>query len=646
VKTVAELRETSAEAADVFEKADADRRAQRFDDARAGYQRAAELAPKSPHPLRRLCTLALEIGPHDDADALAVSYCRKARGRRDDDLQRQTLALALATPASSDADVAEAYRLADAAAYGNDPFAYDVLCAVSDRAASAGGLERCSKALRRLAPDSSETWVYTAMDAAIHERFGDAKEAIAKARDLGATNLDDLEAAIDEHTPIYERYGGALEKFLLGWISLLAFVIVAGVLLSAVTRSAARRIPPERTGHARGLTRVVRLTYRFVLWLACLLFYVSLPVMLTATIGVAVGLVYLSFAVGRIPVHLLVVVGTVTLVTIGATLKSLFVRVKNEDPGMRLDLSQHPALDAVLEAVAAKVGTRKVDTVFLTTGTDFGVFERGGIWSRLRGRKGERCLMIGAGVLKGMRLVDFKSVLAHEYGHFQNEDTAGGGFALAVRRSMMQLIFGLAKGGAARWYNPTWWMARGFYALFMRMSLGASRLQEVLADRWAAFAYGGEAFESGLTHAVRRGVEFSIMTMASVNEALEEKRSIQNIYRLRPTMNASAKATIEDKIADALHRAVSPYDSHPPPHVRFELVRKLDAPIPEGEDRDAAAWDLFADRKDLERQLTRDLMDTVEERFHVSGLVVSTKEARGRQRRAARPRRAVEPSNG
>ena len=63
--------------------------------------------------------------------------------------------------------------------------------------------------------------------------------------------------------------------------------------------------------------------------------------------------------------------------------------------------------------------------------------------------------------------------------------------------------------GAAVW-SPAWWFVRGFYMLFLRISQGASRLQEVMADRWAAFSYGAQAFESGLRHALGRlGVTFT-----------------------------------------------------------------------------------------------------------------------------------------
>src|SRR5262249_56574735 len=168
--------------------------------------------------------------------------------------------------------------------------------------------------------------------------------------------------------------------------------------------------------------------------------------------------------------------GIVVVVTLWALLKSLFVRPADEDPGVTLDLDREPRLRAALDDAAARIGTTPVHRVYMPPGTDIAVTERGGMWRRLRGTT-ERCLILGAGVLEGMRLRDFEAILGHEYGHLRNEDTAGGGFALAVRRSMFTVMLNLARGGAATWYNPAWWFLRGYMRVFMRVSQGASRLQ-------------------------------------------------------------------------------------------------------------------------------------------------------------------------
>src|SRR5262249_33795387 len=127
--------------------------------------------------------------------------------------------------------------------------------------------------------------------------------------------------------------------------------------------------------------------------------------------------------------------------------------------------------------------------------------------AQLRG-SAERCLILGVGVLDGLRIGAFKAVLAHEYGHFSNRDTAGGGLALAVRRSLIAMARALGESGAASWWNPAWIFLNVFFRVFLRISQGASRLQEILADRWAAFTYGSKAFEEGLRHVIEQSVRF------------------------------------------------------------------------------------------------------------------------------------------
>jgi Zn-dependent protease with chaperone function len=52
-------------------------------------------------------------------------------------------------------------------------------------------------------------------------------------------------------------------------------------------------------------------------------------------------------------------------------------------------------------------------------------------------------------VLDGFALGPFKAVLAHEYGHLTNRDTAGGHLALSVRNAIYKSMTHLAEGGAA-----------------------------------------------------------------------------------------------------------------------------------------------------------------------------------------------------
>jgi Peptidase family M48 len=242
-----------------------------------------------------------------------------------------------------------------------------------------------------------------------------------------------------------------------------------------------------------------------------------------------------------------------------------------------------------------------VDNVYLTPGTELAVMERGGMGRQLRGGA-ERCLILGVGVLEGLKIGPFKAVLAHEYGHFTNRDTAGGGLALAVRRSLVTMARGLAESGAAAWYNPAWLFLNGFFRVFLRISQGASRLQEILADRWAAFTYGSKAFEDGLRHVIEQSVRFDARAGATLQEMAAHP--VPNLYQHEPATPV-APVEIDKAIRNALNHPASPYDSHPAPTERSRWVRALNAKgTVQSADDTNEAWTLFESRAVVEERMT------------------------------------------
>jgi Zn-dependent protease with chaperone function len=404
-----------------------------------------------------------------------------------------------------------------------------------------------------------------------------------------------------------------LLKWTIGlWVGSLALLLVAGLVLSrAVLRTAedlARRARSARAESGAGLKRA----YATVLWSSCAYYYASIPLLALLTVTLGGGILYAMFAVGRVPIKLALIVLVVTCATVVSILKSLFVRRRDDDPGERLPLRAHPRLRAVLEEVARRIETRPVDSVYLTPGTEVAVLERGGLGRQLRGRT-ERCLVLGLGVLDGLRIGPLKAVLAHEYGHFSNRDTAGGGFALSVRASLVTMATSLAESGAATWYNPVWIFLNGYYRVFLRISLGASRLQEILADRGAVLGYGSKAFEEGLRHVVARSIRFD----AAASQALVEMahtRTLTNLYAPGPDSEPPAPE-IDRAIREALSRRPSPYDSHPSPIERTRWARALGSKgAGAGGDDEQEAWTLFADPLAVQQAMTEKVRRAIMQR--------------------------------
>lgn len=386
------------------------------------------------------------------------------------------------------------------------------------------------------------------------------------------------------------------------WVGSLLVLLLVGWILSRATLRAAQRVPAQPGGRAAGGDRFLRGLYKAVLWLSCLYYWLSIPIIALLVVAAGGGVIYAFLALGRIPVKLVIVVVVLVGVSLVSIVKSIFARSRDEDPGLKLDPAEEPRLRDVLREVAGKIGTRPADNIYLTPGTDLAVMERGGMLRQLRGAS-ERCLILGVGVLEGMKIAPFKAILAHEYGHFSNKDTAGGGFALSVRRSLMVMGQNLAQSGAAAWYNPAWLFVSGFYRVFLRISQGASRLQEVLADRWAAFAYGAKAFERGLLHVIERGIRFSAHADAALGEVVAGRRALANLYSYQPSATPDPEE-IQSEIKRAIHREPSPYDSHPSPVKRFLWTRRVTSAGQTSPADEEEVWTLFRDREALERKLT------------------------------------------
>jgi Zn-dependent protease with chaperone function len=591
--------------------------AERWDEAIAGYERVLAAAPAFPHALRRICNAKLEQGDR----AAALPRCREAVARGGTPVDEMALAhgLARSTPSSAatQADEAEAARRARAAlARSTDDATQAALaCDVAMMSDDAALLRSCADQLGRLAPGEAGTELFLAIAEGNDGRLRSARAHLARgaAAGLPPKLVAALGKSFDDAEPAYVRWG--LPALWIGgaWVAGLVLLLGLGAILSAATLRAAGRLARAPHGTASTASRALRRVYGAVIWATCAFYYASLPLLLVAVLGAGAAVLYGFLAIGHIPVKLLLILGAVVVVTAWAVAKSLWVAVvrprDGEDPGLRAGASAFPELAAFVGRVAARVGTRPVDAVFLTPGTDAAVYEKGGLARRLAGR-GERCLVLGVGLLDGMTRGELASVLAHEYGHLVNRDTAGGGLALSVRRSVLTMARALAEGGAAGWYNPAWWFVRGFHRVFLRVSQGASRLQEVLADRWAALAYGGRTFARGLEHVIRRSVRFDAHAQRTLKEVIDGERALANLYAYAPA-EAIDEVAVAKEAEEALAAEPSPYDSHPSPRDRIAWASPVEATASPDADADEPAWTLFGDRDALEREMTGRVRDSV-----------------------------------
>ncbi len=612
-----ELAAKSPPAAALFAEANEAREQRDHARARDLYARVFEMVPTSSHALRREGTEELALGNRDHA----VGLLRAALARKASAPNLAALSSALAAPSGDNeaplADRQEALDLAQRAVHLDpDDFYYQAALAQAALVnQSPALLTDAADRLVALEPKEAGGYLYRSLAGALRGDL-DAAEgslAAAHARGFSGQPYEGLLAALRDSRPWYVRYGQPALVFLAAWATGLLLLFSSGWALSRATLRSAERAPGQASGEAIGGDRRLRRLYRGVLWLSCVYYWLSIPVVALLVLAAAGGALYGIFAIGHIPVRLVVLIVVVLFGTLRAIFKGLFTRSRDEDPGLRLAPGEEPRLQGLLGEVAGKIGTRPVDSIYLTPGTDLAVMERGGLLRQLRGDS-ERCLILGVAVLEGMKMGPFRAILAHEYGHFSNRDTAGGGFALAVRRSLSTMAEHLAQHGAAAWYNPAWLFVIGFQRVFLRVSQGASRLQEILADRWATFAYGAASFERGLRHVVERSIRFNAHAEAALGEVIEAKRPLPNLYAYRPSKEPDPNE-LGKGIEEAIHRDPSPYDSHPSPVHRIQWTRALAAPgATTSADDEAEVWSLFGDRTAVETRLTQEVKENLRAR--------------------------------
>jgi Zn-dependent protease with chaperone function len=572
--------------------------AQSWAEAEAALREVLARAPEHGPTLWRLSVVVGAQGRREEA----IGFARRAVKARPGWQARSTLIQALLTGKPTIGELEEVDALLpavekEAPSEETAALATQVALLRNDRVAFRAAVNT----LRARAPNGVGAHYFSAILALMEDRLEDADRELTLAEAAGfpaadAARMREL-SGIERHRQVWHfaRVGGVgLALWLLGLLG----VYLVGATLSRRTLAAIDRFDGSASDDLRASTGALRRAYARTIGAAAIYYFVSIPVLIAIVLLGAGGVIYGFVLLGHIPIKLVLLVVLAAGVSIWAMVKSLVIRRgPDEDPGRPLVESEAPGLWALLREVAARVGTRPVEAVYLTPGTELAVMERGSMSARLRDRA-RRSLLLGVGVLPGFTRRQMRAVLAHEYGHFSHRDTAGGDVAMVVQASLFRSLVGIAQAGGATFYNPAWHFLRGFHALFLRVTLGASRLQEIMADHFAAVAYGAEAFRDGLTHVVRRSLEFSRNVDRLVNEAQQGQHALVNLYDAPKT----AITDLEQAFAERMQDKGSPYDSHPPPGQRLAWVARVSARPDAGDD--GPAWELFADRAALEAEMT------------------------------------------
>ncbi|HJQ67549.1 MAG TPA: tetratricopeptide repeat protein [Blastocatellia bacterium] len=564
-----------------------------YDKAARLYEEVYKKAPDFDPVMRRLGLSLIATGRREEGMGLLEMAVSKARSPENLISLAQFLAFPGEEKRGPRQDMQRALLLTQEAAGASkedDPTYWAMAAQLSIELDRVVDLREATRMLVKNYPDTLQAHYYSAVVAATDGDWIKAEDEIKKAQSLGLpaeVANEILGSGIQTKATVW-RYAYYTLYLLAGWAAGLALLFVLGKAFSKMTLRWIEAADPNADVGGNDLP--IRKYYRWLINIAGVYYYVSIPVVAFLVLAIAASITYGFFMVGRIPIYLIFALITGSVVTVYKMIRSLFIKVEIEESGRSLREDEAPGLWALAREVAQAVNTRPVDEIRVTPGTDMAVYERGSFKERMQDRA-RRTLILGVGTLNGFNQNAFRAVLAHEYGHFRHRDTAGGDVAIRVNNDMMKFAVAMIEGGQAVWWNVAFQFLRLYHFLFRRISHGATRLQEMLADRVAARRYSPQAFEDGLTHIIRREVEFEDIAYWEITNANKARRAVQNLYELK----ASEEQRVEEKIKETVNRPTSEDDTHPSPAERFRLARRVtynDELPPAG-----MVWDLFANRE-------------------------------------------------
>ena len=381
--------------------------------------------------------------------------------------------------------------------------------------------------------------------------------------------------------------------------------------------------------------------------IAALLLFGLLYVLLLATVvSFAAGLCFVGFSVVTAVPNIWAVLFGLGLAGIGLMVvffivKFLFAR-KKEDNTNRIEITEpdYPDFFAFIRAVSQETHTAFPAHIYLSSEVNAFVFYNSGFWSMIFPVR--KNLVVGLGLINMTNISEFKSVIAHEFGHFSQKSMRAGSYvyhankvlynmlyentgyiALLQRWANIHRIFSLCAEITVKIVQGIQWLLRQAYQIVNRQYLSLSRQMEFHADAMSAKVAGG----NNAIHSLRR-IEFADACYNAViekyNQWLPEHFKGENLYR-HQLITAKFIAADYDLPLSAqglplMHGADKHYRnyrrvkvgdqwaSHPSREQREAALNALNIT---GDVVEESAWCLFPDETYLQQTFTQQLYQHV-----------------------------------
>ncbi len=348
-----------------------------------------------------------------------------------------------------------------------------------------------------------------------------------------------------------------------------------------------------------------------------MLLYALLAILMTAVsylllLFIAVACVYLPYlgmghSSGTGQMTVLFLFG---IVLAGAIAWSLIPRWERFKPpaGPLLLREQEPLLFAELDLVAASLGQKVPENVYLIDAMNAYVADAGG----MLGFGSRRIMALGLPLLSVLNVSEFRAILAHEFAHFYGGDTRLGPWVYKARKALVESFDNLKSlNPYVRFailqlaYVVVLRVLRWYFEAFLRITSHISRRQEYRADELASLVIGPVALIGGLKQLHAAGPAWFSYWYVEVLSLVAEG-ALPGVadgfarYVAAPAMRQEIESVLANELKD---KKVTPYDTHPPLGHRIATMEKLQLATREDDPRPAIS--LLADCAAAELALTQ-----------------------------------------
>lgn len=376
------------------------------------------------------------------------------------------------------------------------------------------------------------------------------------------------------------------------------------------------------------------------------LFVAIYIVLVVLAMGLTVLCGYLGILVISLKANFLTLMLGLGLISMGILVLIFLVKFifkkHTVDRSHLIEITQQdePALFAFIQGIVDEVKTDFPKKVYLASDVNAAVFYDSNFWSMfLPVRKN---LQIGIGLVNSISVLEFKAILAHEFGHFSQRSMKIGSYVYNVNKVIYNLLYENDSYTelAINWANMSGylapfvavavktvggiqWLLRKNYELINKHHLGLSREMEFHADEIAAHVAGSAPLISSLPRIEFADYAFN-RTLAYYNERIDKGITTKNLLPQHKFVMCflaeKNKVPLANGIPQISQSHLSRYNksklvikdqwaSHPSTEDRIAALERID--IRRDEDNHVPASSVFQDIELLQEEATAKIFSAV-----------------------------------